>query len=107
MTYIDTKIDNYVIFASLNSESTCKQINRQQGSRLLISGLPGSPWKMHVESLGKPRDSTSILKALPGKLDIKRHSPSILYLLLVPLYVCFLYLVLVKDNIYCVFKSFK
>ena len=24
--------------------------------------------------------STSILKALPGKLDIKRHSPSILYL---------------------------
>ena len=27
--------------------------------------------------------STSILKALPGKLDIKRHSPSILYLLFV------------------------
>ena len=24
--------------------------------------------------------STSFLKALPGKLDIKRHSPSILYL---------------------------
>ena len=24
--------------------------------------------------------STSILKALPGKLDMKRHSPSILYL---------------------------
>ena len=24
--------------------------------------------------------STSILKALPGKFDIKRHSPSILYL---------------------------
>ena len=24
--------------------------------------------------------STSILKVLPGKLDIKRHSPSILYL---------------------------
>ena len=24
--------------------------------------------------------STSILKALPGKIDIKRHSPSILYL---------------------------
>ena len=24
--------------------------------------------------------STSVLKALPGKLDIKRHSPSILYL---------------------------
>ena len=25
--------------------------------------------------------STSVLKALPGKLDIKRHSPSILYLI--------------------------
>ena len=23
--------------------------------------------------------STSVLKALPGKLDIKRHSPSVLY----------------------------
>ena len=29
--------------------------------------------------LDKPHDSTSILKGLPGKLDIKRHSPSILY----------------------------
>ena len=26
--------------------------------------------------------STRVLKALPGKLDIKRHSPSILYILL-------------------------
>ena len=26
--------------------------------------------------------STSVLKALPGKLDIKRHSPSILYYML-------------------------
>ena len=30
--------------------------------------------------LGKPRDSTSILNALPGKLDIKRYKPCILYL---------------------------
>ena len=35
---------------------------------------------MHVKSFGKPRDSTSVLKALPDKLDIKRHSASILYL---------------------------
>ena len=41
-----------------------KLINRIPGSRLLISSLP-----------------TSVLKALPGKLDIKRHSPSILYFL--------------------------
>ena len=40
-----------------------KLINRIPGSRLLISA-----------SLAM---STSVLKALPGKLDIKRHSPSI------------------------------
>ena len=47
-----------------------KLINRIPDSRLLISSLPGSA------SLAM---STSVLKALPGKLDIKRHSPSILY----------------------------
>ena len=51
---------------------------------------------MHVVSFGKPKDSTSILeaclvskrpystsvfKALPDKIDIKRHLPSIPYLL--------------------------
>ena len=57
-----------------------KLINRIPGSRLLISSLPGSALRTHVESLGKPRMSTSVLEALPGKLDIKRHSPSILYI---------------------------
>ena len=77
-----------------------KLINRIPGSRLLTSSLPGSALRMLVESLGKPRDvnkhsqslecllnrsaslamSTSILKALPGKLDIKRRSLSILYI---------------------------
>ena len=56
-----------------------KLINRIPGSRLFISSLPGSALKTHVESLGKLAMSTSVLKALPGKLDIKRHSPSILY----------------------------
>ena len=56
-----------------------KLINRIPGLHLLISSLPGSASRTHVESLGKPRDSTSVLTALPGKLDIKRHSPSILY----------------------------
>ena len=31
-------------------------INRIPGSRLLISSLPGSSLRTHVESLGKPRD---------------------------------------------------
>ena len=56
---------------SLKSVSTCKLINRIPGSCHLISSLPGSALRTHVESLCKPRDSTSILKALPGKLDIK------------------------------------
>ena len=99
------KIKKYVIIASLKSETRNKLINRIPGSRILISSLPGSASRTHVESLGKPRDvnkrsqrlrermlnrsaslamSTSVLKALPGKLDIKRHSPSILYLSVTP-----------------------
>ena len=54
-----------------------KLINRIPGSRLLISSLPGSALRTHVESLGRPRDvnkrsqrsdSTCVLKALPGNL---------------------------------------
>ena len=33
-----------------------KLINRIPGSRLLISSLPDSALRTHVESLGKPRD---------------------------------------------------
>ena len=50
-------------------------INRIPGSSLLISSLPGKALRTHVELLGKPRESF-ILEALPGKLDIKRHSPT-------------------------------
>ena len=59
---------------SLKSEATCKLIKRIPGSCLLISNLRGSASRTHVESLGKPHDSTNVLSALPGKLDIKRHS---------------------------------
>ena len=50
------KIENYVIIASLKSETTGKLINRLPGLRLLISSLPGSALRTHVESLGKPRN---------------------------------------------------
>ena len=40
-------------------------INSVRGSRLLISSLPGSASLTHVESLGKPRDSTCVLKVFP------------------------------------------
>ena len=46
----------HVIIASLKSETMGKLINRIPGSRLLISSLPGSALRTHVESLGKPRD---------------------------------------------------
>ena len=43
---------NYVIITCLKG----KLINRIPGSRLLISSLPGSALRTHVESLGKPRN---------------------------------------------------
>ena len=74
------KIYIYVIIASLNSESACKLINRIPGSRLLKSSLPGSALRMHVESPSKPRAVNKLSQSLSGKLNIKRHSPSILYI---------------------------
>ena len=50
------KLKNNVIIASLKSETMDKLINRIPGSRILVSSLPGSAFKTHVESLGKPRD---------------------------------------------------
>ena len=47
---------------------------------LLISSLPGKASRMLVESLSKPRDSTCVLEALPGKLYIKRREPGILFI---------------------------
>ena len=82
MTLNRHKIYKYVIIASISRESACKLINRIHGSRLLISNLPGSALRTHVESFGKPLDVNKRSKALPGKLDIKRHSLSILSLLL-------------------------
>ena len=86
-------------------------MNRIPSSRLLISSIPGSTLRTHVESLRNRYNqvphltqdtngevtisqlnttngctlfasiamSTSVLKALPDKLDIKRHSPSMFY----------------------------
>ena len=67
------------MIASLKSERMGKQINRLPGLCLLISSLPGSALRTHVESLSKPRDVDKSSRVLPGKLDIKRHSPCILY----------------------------
>ena len=79
--WIDTKsiITSYSLVWRVNQLS--KLINRIPGSSLLISSLPGLASRMHVKSLCKPCNVNKCsLKALPGKLDIKRHSPSILYI---------------------------
>ena len=44
----------HVIIAGLKSETIGQLIDRIPGSHLLISSLPGSALRMHVESLGKP-----------------------------------------------------
>ena len=68
------KIDHYTIFARLKSEKIEYQvcISRYQINQVRL--------REHLlnrsASLAK---STSVLLSLPGKLDIKRHSPSILY----------------------------
>ena len=51
-----------------------KLINRIPGSHLLVSSLPCSDLRTHVESLGKLAMLKSVLKALPGKLDIKKDT---------------------------------
>ena len=64
MCGINTKNENYVIIASLTSETMGKLKNRIAGSCLLISSIPGLALRMHVESLGKP-------------CNVKKHSQSL------------------------------
>ena len=64
MTLNHTKIENNVINASLKSESMGELINRIPSLRLLTSSLPGSALRLHVESLGKPRDDNKRSQSL-------------------------------------------
>ena len=52
------------IIASSKSETMGKQINRILGSRHLISSLPGSSFRIHVESLNNLRDVTKRSQSL-------------------------------------------
>ena len=47
---------------------------------LLISSLPGKAFRTLVESRGLPSDSTYVFENEPGKLDIKRRKPAILFI---------------------------
>ena len=45
-----------------------------------MSSLPGKASRTLVESRGLPSDSTYVIQAEPGKLDIKRREPGILFI---------------------------
>ena len=67
MTLNQHKNRNYVIIASLKSETMGKLINRIPGLRLLISTLPGPALRSHVESLSKPSDVNKLSQSLIPK----------------------------------------
>ena len=52
------------VIASLKSETMGKLLNRIPGSCLLISSLPGSASRTHVESPGKPYDVNKLSQSL-------------------------------------------
>ena len=71
-------------------------LNRSASLAMLTSVLKALPGKLDIKRhspgvlyiSASLTMSTSVLKALPGKLDIKKHSPSILYLELLPCWIC-------------------
>ena len=69
-----TEVKTYII-ACLKCEPICKLINKTPGLCLLISSLLDSAWKNACWIAGSLH-STSIVKALPDKLDIKIRSSS-------------------------------
>ena len=56
-----------------------KLINRIPGSLFWCKVYQAWLWERMLNRSASLAMSTSVLKALPGKLDIKRHSSSILY----------------------------
>ena len=64
---MNTNIKHYVIIASLKSETMGILIHRIPGLRLLISSLPASTLRTHVESLSKPRNVKPCLVNLISK----------------------------------------
>ena len=63
-----------------------RQLYRILGGCILISSLPGKALKTIVELQGLPSDSTCVLEAEPGKLDIKRCEPGIQFISLQVVY---------------------
>ena len=90
------KIDNYVIIASLNSETIVKLTNTIPGLCLLIFSVPSWAMIMHVQAFSKPCLLSVLRLWFCGKIHC---------LLLFPLFLGFLCLVIdVLCNDLCRFK---
>ena len=72
------KIENYVIIASFKSETMGKLILEYQVCVFWYQVYQARLWDRMFNCSSSLPMSTSIFKILPGKLDIKRRSPSIL-----------------------------
>ena len=55
---------NNVMITLPSARPSARTVELASGLRLLISSLPGSASRTHVESLGKPCHSKSVLEAL-------------------------------------------
>ena len=80
----DTESKTYVIITSLKGETTCQLINIIPGSRLLISSLPASASRTHVQSLGSLAIQQAFSKPLVTLISKDTNLVSI-YQLHVPL----------------------
>ena len=77
MTWLEAPKTGYVF---CDSSSQCNGwfcTWRILGECLLISSLPGKALRTHVDIA---RLATCVLNAKPGKLDIKRREPGILFI---------------------------
>ena len=65
---------------AFNVTHKCIYRERKLGECLLISSLPDKASRTLVGLQGFRSDSTCVLKAEPGKLDIKRDDPDVLFI---------------------------
>ena len=80
--WINKEIRNYIIIASLKSvQQWVNWLIEYQVRVFWYQVYQARLWERMLNRSTSLAMSTNVLKALPGKLDIKRHSPSILYLM--------------------------
>ena len=69
-----------VVLVLLKDRHTMQRKKKILGECILISSLPGKALRTLVDIADLPSESTCVLKAEPGKLDIKRREPGLLFI---------------------------